>query len=133
MTVIVIVELPDAPGATVMPSVQAWVLLPQPGDTARLALGTNVVLLLTALSAKGPVPVTRKVTGEAAPAPAVYSWFAPALMLSVGPAGFVTVMIIVAGAARLAPSSADTVTLAVPTWPIAGVTHRVQAKIVVPQ
>ena len=112
---IVIVADPEAPWAAARASVQALVPLPQPFDTDRSLFGISVVLLLWAVTVSGAVPVTPKLPGEKAPAPAVYSWLAPELIVSVGAAGVVTVTIIVAGAARLAPSSAETVTLATPT------------------
>jgi hypothetical protein len=108
------------------------VLLPQPGVTDKLEAGTSPVLLLAARTVSGPVPVNVRATGETLPAPAVKDWLAPDPMLTPGPAGFVTVTVIAAGAGRLAPSRADTVTVADPVWPMAGVTESVQESVLTP-
>jgi hypothetical protein len=105
---------PELPGTVLMASVQPVTLLPQPEETSRSDADTSCVLLLRALTVSGPVPVTENATGAAEPVPAVNSWLAPELTVMVGAAGSVTVTIIVAGAGRLAPSRAETVTLAEP-------------------
>ena len=114
MTVRVIVAEPEAPGAVAKFTAHASVLLPHPFDTDRLEAGTSAVLLLTTRTVSGPVPVSVNATGDALPTPAVNDWLPPEPMVSVGAAGSVTVIVIDAGAPRLAPSSAETVTVTMP-------------------
>ena len=63
VTVIVIVADPEAPLAARIPSVQVLVVVPQPADTVRLAGGKRLALLLAAVTLRGPVPFTAKLTG----------------------------------------------------------------------
>src|SRR5579871_4837563 len=117
--------------AGVSAAVQALTVVPHPLVTAIEALGSRVMLLLVAVTARDPVPATVKLTAMAVP-PSMIVWLPLAVTFTVGAAGLLTVTANVVDAGRMPPSVALIVRCAIPVCPIVGVITKSQLSVVVP-
>jgi hypothetical protein len=107
-------------------------VVPQPLLNATAESGSSELLLLLAVTASGPVPVTVKEIAVADD-PSVMLCDASAVTVTPGAAGLVTVIVPLTDAVRLAASATMTVTIELPIWPMLGVTEIVHAVVDVPQ